>query len=95
MRPSERIIVGPQRRREPLDHGRVAVAGAALGEATEAEINFPNRGIAKPLLPRPPRRGTRTRRDCGTRTRRVVNGEGGSYRWDETKAHASSATIGS
>ena len=35
---------------------RVAVAGAAWGEATETEINSTDRGIAKPLLPRPPRR---------------------------------------
>ena len=38
------------------DHyGRVTVAGAALGEATETWINTTNRGIAKTLLPRPPR----------------------------------------
>ena len=36
---------------------QVAVAGAALGEATEAWVNSTHRGIAKPLLPRPPRRG--------------------------------------
>ena len=34
----------------------VAVAGAALGEATETGINTTNRGIAKTPLPRPPRR---------------------------------------
>ena len=39
--------------------GRVVVAGAALGEATETEINTTNRGIAKTLLPRPPRRSSR------------------------------------
>ena len=27
-----------------------------MGEATETKINLPNRGIAKPLLPRSPRR---------------------------------------
>ena len=37
---------------------RVAVAGAALGEATEMEMASTDRGIAKPLLPRPPSRQT-------------------------------------